>query len=335
MFEALWNLFAGRPAGQLVRDVADVAIVAFVVYRALLILRGTRALQMIVGLAIIGGLHLAAKLAGLVTVVNLLSSILSSIVLIVVVVFQNDIRRALIRMGDRAWLPGMGRANQARMVEEVVTAATDLARHRIGALITFEQEATLDEFVVGEGTIIDAHVSRELLVTIFQPESVNKLHDGAVIIRNYRIAAAGVFFPMPEARQLDAAFGTRHRAALGISEETDAITLVVSEERGTISLAHRGELVSNLDGPSVRKRLLDLLGHKAPPPGAADKLVPSEKAAPASKGRPPSDSRRPETPTPAPGSAARPSVLPPSPMRPATGTPLPAPAPLPRSEGPP
>lgn len=327
MLEALWQLFAGRPAGQLVRDVADVAIVAFVVYRALLILRGTRALQMIVGLAIIGALHLAAKLAGLVTVVNLLSSILSSIVLIVVVVFQNDIRRALIRMGDRAWLPGLGRANQARLVEEVVTAATELARHRIGALITLEQEATLDEFVVGEGTTIDAHVSRELLVTIFQPESVNKLHDGAVIIRNYRIASAGVFFPMPEARQLDAAFGTRHRAALGISEETDAITLVVSEERGTISLAHRGELQSNLDGPGVRKKLLELLGYK-PPPAAGEK----EKPAPASKGRVSPDPRRVDTSPPPP--ATRPSVLPP-PMRPATSTPLPTTSPLPRSEGPP
>jgi diadenylate cyclase len=329
LLEALLNLFAGRGVGQIVRDVADVAIVAIVVYRVLLILRGTRALQMIVGLAIIGALHLAAKLAGLVTVVNLLGSILSSIVLIVVVVFQNDIRRALIRMGDRAWLPGIGRANQARMVEEVVAAATELARHRIGALITFEQEATLDEFVVGEGTTIDAQVSRELLVTIFQPESVNKLHDGAVIIRNYRIAAAGVFFPMPEARQLDASFGTRHRAALGIGEETDAITLVVSEERGTISLAHRGELQSGLDGPGVRKRLLELLGHKAP----------AEKGAPASKGKPASESRRPEampaptTPSP---TARPPAVLPAPAMRPATSTPLPASSsPLPHGEGPP
>jgi uncharacterized protein (TIGR00159 family) len=332
MFEALRQLFAGRPVAQLARDVADVTIVAIVVYRALLILRGTRALQMIVGLAIIGGLHLAAKLAGLVTVVNLLSSILSSIVLIVVVVFQNDIRRALIRMGDRAWLPGLGRANQARVVEEVVAAATELARHRIGALVTFEQEATLDEFVVGEGIPIGAHVSRELLVTIFQPESVNKLHDGAVIIRNYRIAAAGVFFPMPEARQLDASFGTRHRAALGVSEETDAITIVVSEERGTISLAHRGELHSNLDGPGVRKMLLELLGHKPGPAGGP------AGAAPPSKGRPP-ESRRADVTTPVASpalapNAARASVLPPAPMRPATGTPLPAPAPLPRGEGP-
>ena len=128
---------------------------------------------------------------------------------------------------------------------------TELARHRMGALVCFEQEANLDEFVVGQGTTIDAVVQRELLVGLFVPESVNKLHDGAVVIRNLRVAKAGVFFPMPDQRILDKSLGSRHRAALGITEETDAVVVVVSEERGTISFCFNGNIVSNLDGASL------------------------------------------------------------------------------------
>ena len=109
-------------------------------------------------------------------------------------------------------------------------------RHRIGALIAFEQDAGLDRFVVGQGTTVDSAVQRELLVSLFLPESLNKLHDGAVVIRNLRIAKAGVFFPMPDTKVMDKSLGSRHRAALGITEETDAVVVVVSEERGTIGL---------------------------------------------------------------------------------------------------
>jgi diadenylate cyclase len=144
----------------------------------------------------------------------------------------------------------------------VVAAATELARHRMGALICFEQDANLDEFVVGQGTVIDAAVARELLVGLFVPESVNKLHDGAVIIRNLRIAKAGVFFPMPDTKVLDKSLGSRHRAALGITEETDAVVVVVSEERGTISFCFNGNIVSNLDGASLRQALLGLFGQR-------------------------------------------------------------------------
>jgi hypothetical protein len=138
----------------------------------------------------------------------------------------------------------------------VVEAATELAKHRIGALITFEQDANLDEFVgQNKGHLLDAAVSSELLVSIFIPEGVNKLHDGSVIIRDLRIAKAGVFFPMPDSRVLDASFGSRHRAALGITEETDAVVVVVSEERGTITFCFNGNIVGNLDGPGLRRAL--------------------------------------------------------------------------------
>ncbi len=262
MLEGLYRLFAARPPWQVLRDLADVIIVAWVIYRALLVLRGTRAIQMAVGLGIVLLVYVGAKLFHFITLLNLLSWLLSSIVLIVVVIFQNDIRRALIRMGGTAWFTG-GREQQSRVIDEVVAAATELARHRMGALIAFEQDANVLEFVKSEGIPLDSVVTRELLVSLFVPESVNKLHDGAVLIRDLKIARAGIFFPMPDTKILDAQLGSRHRAALGITEETDAVVVVVSEERGTISFCFSGNIVSNLDGQSLRHALLGLFGRSA------------------------------------------------------------------------
>jgi uncharacterized protein (TIGR00159 family) len=201
------------------------------------------------------------------------------VILILVVVFQNDIRRALMRMGSQPWF-GFARARESQAIDEVVDAATELAKHRIGAIITFEQDANLDEFVgVNKGHDLDAAMSSELLVSIFIPEGVNKLHDGAVIIRNLRIAKAGVFFPMPDSRVLDPSFGSRHRAALGITEETDAVVVVVSEERGTISFCFNGNIVGNLDGPGLRRALEGVFApsrrrRKKGAPSATTKAVP-------------------------------------------------------------
>ncbi|HSN97373.1 MAG TPA: diadenylate cyclase CdaA [Candidatus Nanopelagicales bacterium] len=262
MIEGLLRLFSARPPLQILRDLFDIFIVAFIVYRALLVLRGTRAMQMGLGLGIVFLVYLGAKLFRLTTLLNLLSWLLSSIILIVVVVFQNDIRRALIRVGGKAWFSA-GREQQSRVIDEVVAAATELARHRMGAIIAFEQDANVLEFVKSEGIHIDSMVTRELLVSLFVPESVNKLHDGAVLIRDLKIARAGVFFPMPETKILDASLGSRHRAALGITEETDAVVVVVSEERGTISFCFSGNIVSNLDGQSLRHALLGLFGRSS------------------------------------------------------------------------
>jgi hypothetical protein len=158
-------------------------------------------------------------------------------------------------MGSQPWF-GIVKARESQAIDEVVEASTELAKHRIGAIITFEQDANLDEFVgANKGHVLDAAVSSELLVSIFIPEGVNKLHDGSVIIRDLRIAKAGVFFPMPDSRVLDPSFGSRHRAALGITEETDAVVVVVSEERGTISFCFNGNIVGNLDGPGLRRAL--------------------------------------------------------------------------------
>jgi uncharacterized protein (TIGR00159 family) len=263
MLEGLRHLFAMRSLYQVFVDLADLLIVTYVVYRALLVLRGTRAMQMGTGLGVIFLVYVVAKWTGLVTLFNLLSSLLSSIILIVVVVFQNDIRRGLMRVGSRAFFAGMARQQETRVIDEVVAAATELARHRIGALICFEQDANLDEFVVGQGTTVDAQVQRDLLVSMFIPEGLNKLHDGAVVIRNLRIAKAGVFFPMPDMKVLDKSLGSRHRAALGVTEETDAVVVVVSEERGTISFCFNGNIVPNLDGASLKQALLGLFGQRA------------------------------------------------------------------------
>jgi uncharacterized protein (TIGR00159 family) len=304
---------AERPFEQIVRDVADILIVAWVIYRALLVLRGTRAIQMAVGLGIVLLVYVGANLFKLATLRGLLSSLLSSIVLIVVVVFQNDIRRALIRMGNTSWFSG-GREQQSRVIDEVVAAATELARHRMGALIAFEQDANVLEFAKSEGIHLDSVVTRELLVSLFVPESVNKLHDGAVLIRDLRIARAGVFFPMPDQKVLDAQLGSRHRAALGITEETDAVVVVVSEERGTISFCFSGNIVSNLDGQSLRHALLGLFGRSARKKRLAKKGPVATAPAPAIR-----------PPVPALGASGRPSTTLINP--PAAGGQTPAPAP--------
>ncbi|HMR81174.1 MAG TPA: diadenylate cyclase CdaA, partial [Polyangiaceae bacterium] len=256
MLEHLIQYLTDRSLGQMARDAVDILLVYYVSYRALLVLRGTRAMQVGLGLALVFVFFLVAQWLQLVTVVSILGELITSIILVIVVVFQNDIRRGLMRVGSRAWLSGWSRARETKVIDEVVEAATELARHRIGAIITFEQEANLDEFVgSNKGINIDAEMSSELLVSLFIPEGMNKLHDGAVIVRNLRIAKAGVFFPMPEGKVIDASFGSRHRASIGITEETDAVVVVVSEERGTISFVFNGNIASNLDGPKLRAML--------------------------------------------------------------------------------
>ncbi|MCL2777337.1 MAG: diadenylate cyclase CdaA [Polyangiaceae bacterium] len=275
MLHGLRHWFALRLQSplRLAIDVVDVLFVAYVVYRALLVLRGTRAMQVGTGLGVIFIVYVVAQWLGLDTLVTLLSTLSTSITIIVVVIFQNDIRRGLMRVGAPAFFGGIARQQETRVIEEVVAAATELARHRIGALICFEQEANLDEFVVAQGTTLDAAVQRELLVSLFIPESLNKLHDGAVVIRHLRVAKGGVFFPMPDTKVVDKSLGSRHRAALGITEETDAVVVVVSEERGTISFCFNGNIVPNLDGGSLKQALLGLFGQHA----RAKKKAPAKK----------------------------------------------------------
>ncbi len=321
MLDWLNSYFAGRTGFQLARDALDIFIVYYVTYRLLLVARGTRAMQIAAGLGIIAMLYVVAQEFELVTIVTLVGALLQSIILVIVVVFQNDIRRALQRVGSRAFLGG-ARAQETHVIEQVVDAARDLARHRIGAIIAFEQDANLDEFVgQNKGIPIDAKVSSELLVSLFIPEGSNKLHDGAVILRNLRIAKAGVFFPMPEARNFDSSFGSRHRAAVGITEETDAVVVVVSEERGTISFCFNGNIAPDLQAGQLREMLFSIMSPKGAPsrskssPDSRESservtLISPEQERPTSKKKKTAD----ETPAP-PSSRAPTSQASPKPLR--------------------
>lgn len=263
LLENIAIYFGSRTGLDLLRDAFDITVVYYILYRLLLVARGTRAIQIAAGLGILSLVYVVAQALELTTIVTIMGAVLQSIILVIVVVFQSDIRRALQRVGSRAFL-GSARSQETAVIEQVVEAARELSRHRIGAIIAFEQEANLDEFVgQNKGISLEARVSAELLVALFVPEGTNKLHDGAVVIRNLRIEKAGVFFPMPEGRNLDATFGSRHRAALGITEETDAVVVVVSEERGTISFCFNGNIAPDLQANQLREMLLSILAPKA------------------------------------------------------------------------
>lgn len=238
-------------------DVLDVLVVAALIYRLLLLVRGTRAMQMAIGLGLVFVVYQAARQFGLYTLYTLLNSFLTYLVLLVVVLFQNDIRRMLMRVGTRPFVRGARHQRDVQVVDEVVKAAVALSHKRIGALIVFEQDAMLDEFVQ-HGTTIDAAVSKELLYSLFVPSHENPMHDGAVLIREGRIWQGGAFLPLTGSRKLDRSMGTRHRAAIGISEETDAVVVVVSEERGAIGICFNGNIIRDLDANSLRQGLLGL-----------------------------------------------------------------------------
>ena len=254
--------FFARNALLVALDLCDILVVSFLIYRVLALLKGTRAMQTGIGLALIFAVYYAARRIGFMTLWSILDGLITYIVLIVVILFQNDIRRALMRMGGASFLIGPRGAKASNIVAAVVRAATSLAQKRIGALVVFERDAILDEFIE-PGVMIDAEVNKELLYSMFVPSYENPLHDGAAIIREGRLAQAGAFLPLTSNPDLDRNLGTRHRAALGLSEETDAVVVVVSEERGAISLCFNSNIVRNLDGESLRLALNGLLRIRA------------------------------------------------------------------------
>jgi uncharacterized protein (TIGR00159 family) len=189
------------------------------------------------------------------TVSWILDNFLASAVLIIIVLFQADIRRALARVG-RGVFPRLSARQESQILEEVVRAAQTLSQKRVGSLIVLERETHLDD-LIEVGATVDAVVSQELLTALFLPYS--PLHDGAVVIQEGRIAHAGCILPLTLRTDLPDGVGTRHRAAVGLTEESDAVVVVVSEETSTISVVHGGELIRDLDGPKLRGVLTDLL----------------------------------------------------------------------------
>lgn len=238
-------------------DVVDILIVSLLIYEALKLIRGTRAMQMAIGSVVVILLLYASQIFPLRTVGWLIRSVLAYIVIAAIVLFQSDIRRALSHLGRAPFFRYFGQFDHAsELIEEVITASALLAKAKVGALIVFEREIGLRNYVES-GIPIDSTVSYDLLTNIFQPGT--PLHDGAVIISEGRIAAAACFLPLAVSPKLDRDLGTRHRAAIGLTEETDAIAVVVSEERGEISIARHGRLSRRLSVDELRDRLQTLI----------------------------------------------------------------------------
>lgn len=239
------------------QDALDIGIIAFVLYRLIHMIRGTRAMQMIIGLVVILLAYVSSQMFGLFTLNWVLDNFLGSIILVIIVIFQSDIRRALTQVGTAPLFGGADRIERGQVLEEITKAVVSLATRRIGGLIVLEREVGLNEYIE-VGTRLDARVTRELLESVFIPHS--PMHDGALVIQKGRVAAARCFLPLSVDPNLSQAFGTRHRAAVGLTEETDAVVIVISEERGKISVVVGGKVTQDLEGPQLRSSLQRLFG---------------------------------------------------------------------------
>ena len=236
------------------QDALDIVLVTIIIYQIFLILRGTQAIWVLAGLFLLFLSYLGARYLELFTLEWLLDSVMKSFFLIIIILFQADIRRVLSRIGRRALAPHGG--SEPQTMEEICEAAETLSNYRIGGLIALERQVGLSEYL--EGSVrLDSLVTWELLVSIFWPH--NPTHDGAVIIQGDRIVASGCLLPLTRSTSLDPTLGTRHRAAVGLTENTDALALVVSETNGQISLAQGGKLKQNLSRLQLRQELHGLI----------------------------------------------------------------------------
>lgn len=243
---------------RLVLDILDIVLMSLILYRLLLIVKGTKAAQMLIGLGVLLLASIASRHLELFTMDWLVQSFWAQIVIAIIILFQPEIRRALAHMGEAQFLT-FTTAEELKSLEEIVRAAIALANRKIGALIVIERDTSLKDFVE-VGTFLDAKVSKELLLSIFHPTS--PIHDGAVVIKGNRVAAAGCFLPITLSSELSKALGTRHRAGIGLTEETDAVAIIISEETGFISMALDGRLETRLDMGTLRDMLTNLFASK-------------------------------------------------------------------------
>ena len=234
------------------RDAVEIAVVAFVLYRLLLLLHGTRAVQMLLGIVVLCVAYAAAWLLKLTTITTLLELIFTYGPFVVLIVFQPELRAALAHLGQSRVTRLFRRLEEGEVVDEILDAVERLGRSSTGAIIVVERDVPLGDYLQ-TGTELSAKVSGDLLATIFTPYS--PLHDGAVIVRGDTIVGAGCILPLTQAPIADRSLGTRHRAALGLSEESDALVIVVSEETGAISLATQGRLLRGLSPNGLRDAL--------------------------------------------------------------------------------
>jgi diadenylate cyclase len=238
-------------------DIVDIVVVSVLVYEILKMIRGTRAVQMAIGVMVFVAIFFASRWSNLTTVNWLVRNLISYVVVAVIVLFQSDIRRALAHIGRAPFFRYLAKAeSREESIEELVVAVGMLATQRVGAIIAIERQIGLRSYAEG-GIPLDAVLTYDLLLSIFQVKS--PLHDGAVIIQEDRIAAAACFLPLTVNPKLGKELGSRHRAAIGLTEENDAVALVVSEETGSISVVVDGQIERGLTTDALRTRLRSLL----------------------------------------------------------------------------
>lgn len=241
------------------QDLVDVILMSIIIYRLLLIIKGTKAAHMLIGLGLLLMASLLSRYFELYTVDWMIQSFWAQIVIAIIILFQPEIRRALAQMGEANIFRNLTSAEELKSLDEIVRATVALANKKIGALIAIERDTSLKDFVE-MGTPLDAKVTKEILLSIFHPTS--PIHDGAVVIKGNRIVAAGCFLPITMGPDISKSLGTRHRAGLGLSEETDAVIVVVSEETGMVSMAIHGKFDTHLDMGTLRDTLTDLFTAK-------------------------------------------------------------------------
>ncbi|SDO99632.1 diadenylate cyclase CdaA [Desulforhopalus singaporensis] len=232
------------------QDLVDILVVAFVIYQLISIIKGTRSVQMVVGIGILTVVYFMATVLDLSSLKWIFQTFLSSILIIVIIVFQQDIRRALTRVGKSPF--HQGHDILEKDLEEIIRTLFYLAKRRIGALVVLERDTGLGDFIES-GFKLDANLTKELLISVFMP--VSPLHDGAVIVSEGKISHAGCILPLTQNPYINKKYGTRHRAAIGLSEETDAVVLVVSEETQEISIVRHGALTTVEDEISLTNNL--------------------------------------------------------------------------------
>jgi diadenylate cyclase len=255
-------------------QVLDILIVALIIYQLLQFIRGTHAVQIAVGTVLLVVFYWISQLLNLETVNWLLRTFLPYVVFGLIVIFQAEIRKGLAHLGKTPLLGAFGKERPEETVDEIVLAVTTLSTQRIGAIIVIEREMGLRSYIE-TGIGLDALLTYDLLISIFNPRT--PLHDGAVVVQGNRIAAAACFLPLTVNPALSRALGSRHRAAIGVTEDTDAMAVVVSEETGTISLVAGGRIRREYDGPALKAALLEAMDIEEAP---AEEAGPAQ-AAPA------------------------------------------------------
>ncbi|MGD8321021.1 MAG: diadenylate cyclase CdaA [Gemmatimonadota bacterium] len=237
-------------------DLLEILLVAFLLYRILLVIQRTRAMQILLGLVLLAFIYGVARLLDLILIRTLLETFFQYGAIAALVVFQPELRAALARLGRSRMMRMFQRLEGSRVADEIVDAVQRLSRSRVGAIIAVEQDVGLDEYAE-TGSPVAARVSAEMIATIFTPYS--PLHDGAIIISGDVIQTAGAILPLTQSTVPDRSLGTRHRAALGLSEETDAVVIVVSEETARVSVAISGRLERDVDPERLREILAGAL----------------------------------------------------------------------------